>query len=173
MKRPAQLNREIAEVLNSSRGKSRRNHSTRQHNDEVTITITADHGTRSTVVDDMFAKDFDVTLTIAGVDIEGETTLIRDEGNERVLSSWGSIDTWMSGSLVAVHRALTPKDARALAVEIVFACRNSSTEELDVAWTDALRKLITKRLPSHLRDAANDALLEDRLEEWAAIIAEV
>lgn len=51
------------------------------------------------------ALDVDVTVTIDGVEYDGEVTLVRDENDGR-WSSWGAPDNWVSGRLLTQLRKL-------------------------------------------------------------------
>ena len=98
----------------------------------VTVTITTSTGSPSTCVDGDGAQDYDVTLTVGDVSVEGEVTLCVDhEGN---LSPWGSLDNWLSSSLCDVVRSLDRDDSahsveRARLIEaIVSACTGDSAD---------------------------------------------
>lgn len=91
----------------------------------VTVSITTSAGATSTCVDDEGAQDYDVTITVGERSVSGEATLCVDPQGH--LSSWGSLDNWLTSGLV---RAVCSLDrGEPLAVErhrmieaIVSAC---------------------------------------------------
>jgi hypothetical protein len=94
--------------------------------DEITVEATV--GTSSTCLGDgEVGYDFDVTVTIGTVTLEGSATLVPDGDprNNGRLVSWGSLYHWLCAALakVAVARA-----DRTLEHAIEQACRAAGTD---------------------------------------------
>ena len=70
------------------------------------------------------AKDADVTVTIDGVEYEGEVTLVRHEQTGD-WGSWGSADNWVEGRLLDQLAGLSSDDFRAALDAIEAAAREA------------------------------------------------
>lgn len=76
----------------------------------TTVHFACSLGTPSTTVDTAGAMDYDVTLTIGDVEIDGEITLVPSQ-HDGTLGSWGQPDHWISSGLLAEIRKL-PESAQ-------------------------------------------------------------
>jgi hypothetical protein len=54
--------------------------------------------------------DVDFTLTLDGVEIEGEVTLLPHEDGSPGYGAWGQVDNWLDGRTVATVRKLSRDD---------------------------------------------------------------
>lgn len=100
----------------------------------TTITLAFSIGTPSTCVDTAGALDYSVTVTIGTWEIEGEITLVPDHTGEP--TSWGTLDHWMSGSLVALARALPDPAARDL-TQALASCEDTEIDVVTLLTRDA------------------------------------
>jgi hypothetical protein len=89
----------------------------------ATAYIVASLGTPSMCVETVGAMDYDVMVRIGddGDEVAGEVTLC-PHPRDGMLGMWGDLDNWLSGSLVAVVRALGKAAGDALADAIATAC---------------------------------------------------
>lgn len=107
------------------------------------IHVSATEGTPSKYVDDSNARDYKVTLTIAGVRVDGSATLIPREYDGE-LDAWGDLDNWLSASLVPAVCALGDADRRELLREIVATCQMQIGDGYtEVASTRELQRLVS------------------------------
>lgn len=96
------------------------------------IRIAPSIGTRSTCVDTEGALDYDVTVTIGDLEIEGEVTLAPSQYDGQ-LDSWGaSPDHWVSDGLLRVLRDLPDARFREVLGTIRSACVSGEAVEVEV-----------------------------------------
>lgn len=130
----------------------------------ITITISASVGTPSTTVETKGALDYDVTLQVGDVAIDGEVTLCPSH-YDGTITTWGSLDHWATGRIVDVLLALDDGHERAVVIDAIRAeCvsdAGSPTDlDIEISKIDAMAR---EHAEADVREVCNDDRENQRL----------
>lgn len=129
----------------------------------VTVSITTSSGAPSTCVDDAGAQDYDVTITVGDRSVSGEATLCVDHQGH--LSSWGSLDNWLSSDLARAVRSLDRDESRAVArhrlIEAIVSACIGDVETVEVkinveSITDLARQGAIDEVEEYAEDVSSN-----------------